>query len=144
MPSWYVKIYWDFLIIHKKAPCCRIELKASSLHHCSHSSSSSITNLITGCSRYQRAISAVIDAPTISLTYLTNPLLSAFVATIFAIDQLSHSAAASLSRAISLTLHVHLMAFHFCRHWSVAKTSFLNQLQNSLEICCTLLQGLQH
>ena len=36
--SRYVKTYQNFWIIHKKAPCCGIELKTSSLHayHISH------------------------------------------------------------------------------------------------------------
>ena len=84
-------------------------------YHISHSFSTSITNVLIGRSRYQRAISVAPDVPSMSLTFLTNPFLSAFVATIFAIGQLFHSAA-SLSRTISPTLEFLLMVFHFCRH----------------------------
>ena len=79
-----------------------------------------------------------------SLTLLTNPFASAFPATNFAIRQLFHSAAPSLSRTISPTLQFLLMVFCFCQHWNVARTSFLHLLQNSLEIFCNLLQYLQH
>ena len=83
-------------------------------HHISHSFPTSITNLLTGCSRCQRAISVASDVPSMNLTLLTNPFLSAFVAIIFDIGQLFHSAAASLSRTISPTLQFLLMVFHFC------------------------------
>ena len=85
-------------------------------YHLSHSFSTNITNLLTGCSRYRRAISVIPDVPNMKLTLLTNPFPSAFVATIFAIGQLFRSAAASLSRTISPTLKFLLMVFHFCRH----------------------------
>ena len=42
-------------------------------YNLSHSFSTSITNLLTGRSRYRRAISVVPDVPYISLTLLTNP-----------------------------------------------------------------------
>ena len=113
-------------------------------YHPGHSFCTSIklltVNLLTGHSRYRRAISVVTDVPNMSLTLLTNPFLSLFIAIIFAIGQLICSAAASLSRAISPTLHFLLMGFHLA---SVARTSFLYLLQNSLEMCCTLLQRLQ-
>ena len=72
-------------------------------YHLSHSFSTSITNLLTGQSRYWRAISVVPDVPSISLTLLANPFSSVFIAAIFAIGQLFRSAAASLSRTISPT-----------------------------------------
>ena len=108
----------------------------------SHSFSTSITNLLTGHSRCWRAMSVVPDVPSMSLTLLTNQFLSAFVTTIFAIGQLYRCAAVSLRRTISPTFQFFLMVFHFFRHWSVARTSFLHLLQNSLEMCCTLLQCL--
>ena len=110
-------------------------------YHLSHSLSTSIFNLLTGCSRYWRAISIVPYVPSMGLTLLTNPFSSVTVATIFAIGQLFRSAA-SLSRTVSPTLQFLLMVFHFCQHWSVARTSFLHLLQISLEMCCTLLQCL--
>ena len=113
------------------------------IYYLSHSFTTSITNLLTGRSRYWMTISVVPDVPSMSLTLLTNPFSSVFVATIFAIGQLFHSAAASLSRTISPTLQFLLMVFHFCQHWSVARTSFLHLLQNSFEMCCTLPQCLQ-
>ena len=82
-------------------------------YHLSHLLSTSITNLLTGRSRYRRAISVVPDVPSMILTLLS-PFLSAFVATIFAIGQLFHSAVASLSRTISPTLQFLLMVLHFC------------------------------
>ena len=73
-------------------------------YHLSHSFSTSITNFLTAQSRYWRAISVVHDVPSISLTLLTNPFSSVFIAVIFAIGQLFCSAAASLSTTISPTL----------------------------------------
>ena len=140
--SQYVKTYRNFSIIHKGSLSWNQTQNIIIAYHVSHSFSTSITNLITDRSRYQIAISVVPNVPIMSLTLLTNPFLSAFFATIFVIDQLSHSAAASLSRTISLTLQFLLMVFHFYRYWSVTRTSFLHLLQNSLEICCTLLQCL--
>ena len=72
-------------------------------YHISHSFSTSITNLLTGRSRYRRAISVTPDVPSMSLTLLTNPFLLAFVATIFATGKLFCSAAASSSRTTSPT-----------------------------------------
>ena len=78
-------------------------------YHLSHSFFTSITNLLTGCSRYRRTILVVPDVPSMSLTLLTNPFSS-----IFAIGQLFRSAAASLSSTISPTLQFLLMVFNFC------------------------------
>ena len=94
----------NFSIIHKKDPCGGIELIALSLHRYNHSLSTSITNLLTGRSRCRRAISVAPDAPSMNFTLLTNLFLSAFVATMFPIDQLFHSVVFSLSRTISPTL----------------------------------------
>ena len=83
-------------------------------YHLSHSFSTSITNLLTGRSRYRRVILVVPDVPSMSWTFLANPFSSVFVATIFAIGQLFRSPAASLSRTISHALQFLLMVFHFC------------------------------
>ena len=85
-------------------------------YHLSHSFSTSITNFLSGYSRYRRAISVVTDVPSMSLTLLTNPFSSVFIATIFAIGKLFCSAAASLSRTIPPTLQFLLIVFHFCQH----------------------------
>ena len=47
-----------------------------SLHHHNHSFSTSITNLLTGCSRYWRAVSVVPDSPSMSFTLLRNPFFT--------------------------------------------------------------------
>ena len=115
--SQYVKTYRNFSIIHKGSLSWNRTQNIIIAYHVSHSFSTSITNLITDCSRYQIAISVVPNVPIImSLTLLTNPFLSAFFATIFVIDQLFHSAAASLSRTTSPTLQFLLMVFHFYRY----------------------------
>ena len=88
-------------MIYKNAPCRGIKLETLSVHQLSHWFSTSTTNLLTGCSRYRRAIS--VDIPSTSLTVLTNLFLSV-VATIFPIGQLFHSTAVSFSRTIHPTL----------------------------------------
>ena len=88
-------------------------------YNLSHSFSTSITNLLTGRSRYQRVISVVPDVPSTSLMLMTNSFLWVFIATIFAVTQLLCSAFASMSRTIYLSLKFLLMEFHFCRHWYV-------------------------
>ena len=94
--SQYVKTYRNFSIIHKGSLSWNQTQNIIIAYHVSHSFSTSITNLITDRSRYQIAISVVPNVPIMSLTLLTNPFLSAFFATIFVIDQLFHSAAASI------------------------------------------------
>ena len=58
--TWYVKTYWNFSIIHKRLPFVDWTQAYLSL-----SFSTSITNLLTGCSRYWRAISVVPNVPSI-------------------------------------------------------------------------------
>ena len=105
----------------------------------SHSFSTSITNLLTGRSRYCGAISDVPDVPSMSFTLLTNQFPSVFVATIFAIGQIFCFAAASLSRTISPTLQFLLMVFPFLPTLKCCKNFFSPSTPNSLEMCCTLL-----
>ena len=108
-------------------------------YYLSHSFSTSMTNLLNGRSRYRRAISVVPDVLSKSLTLLTNPFSSVFVATIFDIGQLFCSAAASLSRTISPTLQFLLMVFPFLPTLKCCKNFFSPSTPNSLEMCCTLL-----
>ena len=53
-----------------------LQNQAQNTYHLSHSFSTSITNLLTGSSRYGRAISVVPDVPCMCLTLLTNPFIS--------------------------------------------------------------------
>ena len=90
--------------------------QTQNIYHFSHSFFARITNLLTGRSRYRRAILVVPDIPSMSLTLLTHPFLSRFVGNIFAIGRLIRFAATSLSMAISPYLLFLLIVFHFCRH----------------------------
>ena len=96
----------------------------SNEYHLSHSFPTSMTNSLTSYWRYWRAISVVPNVPSMSLTLLTNKLLSAAVATISVTGQLFWSVATSLNRKISPNLQFLLMVFHFCRQWSVWRLLF--------------------
>lgn len=129
--SWYIIKVTKFSIIWRGSWSWNWTLPLT------HFSPPILTNSLSNGLRYQRAITALPDAPSMTLTFLAQQFLMEFVAKIYVIVLLVYSTV-SLSRPMSSILQFLLIVFQFCWHWGISRTSFLHLLQNPIDIFYTI------
>lgn len=129
--SWYIIKISKFSIIWRGSWSWNWTLPLT------HFSPTILTNSLSSGLRYQSAITALFDAPSMTLTFLAQQFLMEFVAKIYVIVLLVYSTV-SLSRPMSSISHFLLIVFQFCWHRGISRTSFLYLLQNPIDIFYTI------